>query len=313
MDPSFETVGKRPGPAVIAVANQKGGVGKTTTVINLAACLAASHKRTLIVDLDPQCNATSGLGLQPVSRPSLLELLLKEAAEPFFVPYDTIPGLTLLTGSPDLVGAEQLLKEATEHPLLALRAVIDIVRGGDHAFEYILIDCPPSLGLITLNALSAATDLLIPVQAEYFAMEGLASIIESFNLVRSRTNPDLQLFGLLVTMIDLRTNLSQEVESELRRHYGEQVFKTTIPRNVRLSEAPSHGKPVILYDFWSRGARSYMELTKEVLQIKQGDSQNPPGGTTASLTEEGRDSGQQALVIGGLNPEREGDQERQSE
>jgi chromosome partitioning protein len=250
--------------SIIAVANQKGGVGKTTTVISLAACLAASEKRVLVVDLDPQCNATSGLGLETVEAPSLLELLAGEAENPAILTFETIPGLDVLTGSPDLVGVEALLG-STPDAVHALKRVLDRIQSGEQGYDYVLIDCPPSLNLLTLNALSAASDLLIPIQAEYFALEGLSSILETYEIAKSNTNPDLNLFGLLVTMFDVRTNLSQEVENEIRKHFGDKVFKAKIPRNVRLSEAPSHGQPIILYDFWSRGAKAYMELTKEIL------------------------------------------------
>jgi chromosome partitioning protein len=250
--------------SIIAVANQKGGVGKTTTVISLAACLAASEKRVLVVDLDPQCNATSGLGLETVEAPSLLELLAGEAENPAILTFETIPGLDVLTGSPDLVGVEALLG-STPDAVHALKRVLDRIQSGEEGYDYVLIDCPPSLNLLTLNALSAASDLLIPIQAEYFALEGLSSILETYEIAKSNTNPDLNLFGLLVTMFDVRTNLSQEVENEIRKHFGDKVFKAKIPRNVRLSEAPSHGQPIILYDFWSRGAKAYMELTKEIL------------------------------------------------
>jgi chromosome partitioning protein len=250
--------------SILAVANQKGGVGKTTTVINLGACLAASERRVLMVDLDPQCNATSGLGFSPNEDPSLLELLLGEAQEPQLLSYEPIPGLDLLSGSPDLVGAEKLLGGLPE-PLFALRRVLTRIQGGANPYDTILIDCPPSLNLLTLNALSAAQGLLVPIQAEYFALEGLTKIMDSYKVAKEHMNPALKLFGLVLTMVDQRTNLSAEVESELRKHYGEKVFRTTIPRNVRLSEAPSHGQPVILYDLWSRGAKAYMELTKEML------------------------------------------------
>ena len=257
--------GRGSGVRIIAVANQKGGVAKTTTVISLAACLAASKKPCLVVDIDPQCNATSGLGLRPSTDPSLLELLLGESNHPKIVPHEAVPDLYVLTGCPDLVGAEKLFSNSPD-PLLKLRNLVGSILEGERTFEYVLLDCPPSLNLLTLNALACATDLLVPVQAEFYALEGLTDILDSYEAAKEHANPDLKLLGLLLTMIDYRTNLSTEVESELRKHYGERVFKTTIPRNVRLSEAPSHGLPIILYDIWSRGAKAYMELTKEILK-----------------------------------------------
>jgi len=252
---------------IVAVANQKGGVGKTTTVINLGANLATSGKRTLIVDLDPQCNASSGLGLESAENPTLLEVLLEESQGPVIQKFETIEGLEMITGSPDLVGAEKLLPETHKEPLLAVDRMLKRLRQeAPQSYDYIFLDCPPSLGMLTLNALSAATHLMIPVQAEYFALEGLTSIMESLEVAQTHMNTRLELYGIVITMMDLRTNLSRQVESEIRKHYGSRVFKTTIPRNVRLSEAPSHALPVTLYDFWSSGAKAYMELTKEILK-----------------------------------------------
>jgi chromosome partitioning protein len=262
---------------ILAVANQKGGVGKTTSVINLSACLAASGKRCLVVDLDPQCNATSGLGITPVEEPTLLELILGESNLFQLQSVANLDTLKVMTGSPDLVGAENLLAALPER-VHAVRAMLDrLKKDSVGQFDYIFLDCPPSLNLLTMNALSAADYLLIPVQAEYFALEGLTAILDTFKLASEQTNPNLKLLGLFLTMVDSRTNLANEVEAEIRRHYGESVFQTTVPRNVRLSEAPSHGLPIILYDYYSRGAKAYLDLVKEILvRCEQNDPLEGP-------------------------------------
>lgn len=259
------TSGPNSHPKIVAVANQKGGVGKTTSVINLGACLAAVGKKTLIVDLDPQCNATSGLGFETAENPSILELLLGESQQFSPSKHGDIEPLSILTGSPDLVGAEKLIAESEDSVRAVTRLLHGLLSVSEDGYDYIFLDCPPSLNLLTLNALTAATHLLVPVQAEYYALEGLAAIMESLEFTREHTNPNIELLGLAITMVDVRTNLAAQVESEIRKHYGDRVFRTTIPRNVRLSEAPSHGLPIILYDIYSRGAKAYMELTKEIL------------------------------------------------
>ena len=246
----------------IACANQKGGVGKTTTVVNLASYLALAGERVLVVDLDPQGNATTGLGINKADQKATIYNVLLDGLplEQAMVPTE-LAALTLVPSEMDLVGAEIELVGTTERER-RLKAAIDPAR--DH-YDFIVIDCPPSLGLLTLNALTAADSVLIPLQCEYYAMEGLAQLIRTVNMVRERLDPTLAVEGILFTMFDGRTSLAAQVKSEVHQHLGGQTFATVIPRNVRLTEAPSHGRPVFLYDLKSSGAIAYLELTKEVL------------------------------------------------
>ena len=249
---------------VLAVVNQKGGVGKTTTAVNLGASLAAHEKKVLLVDLDPQGNATSGLGVSrdPGERPTVYHALLGEAdARSAVLPTD-VPQLFVLPASSDLVGAELELV-STEARESRLRAALEPLRG---AYDYILVDCPPSLGLLTINALVAADRVLVPLQCEYYALEGLGSLLRTIELVKASLKPGLSIEGVVLTMFDSRNNLARQVMKDVQSNLPGQVYETVIPRNVRLSEAPSHGRPAILYDIESKGAQSYLQLAEEMLQ-----------------------------------------------
>lgn len=247
---------------IIAVTNQKGGVGKTTTAINLSACLAALKKRVLLVDLDPQGNATSGVGRANADSNTVYDVLIGEAEAKDAILETGYGTLDLMPTAIELAGAEIELVGMDDRELL-LKNALNTVRD---QYDYILIDCPPSLSLLTINALSAADSVLIPIQCEYYALEGLGALMNTVKLMRRKLNPELGIAGILLTMFDSRTNLCAQVVHEVRAHFPNEVFETMIPRNVRLSEAPSYGQPIHIYDGRCIGAKAYGELAKELIE-----------------------------------------------
>jgi chromosome partitioning protein len=249
---------------IIAIANQKGGVGKTTTAINLGAALAVAERRTLVVDIDPQGNATSGLGVEGrESLPTVYDVLVEERpVSECIVEGIHFPHLDVVPSTRDLVGAEIELVERPQRERV-LRGALAEVRD---RYDYILVDCPPSLGLLTLNTLTAADSVLIPIQCEFYALEGLSQLLNTVRLVQKGLNPPLEIEGVLLTMFDRRLNLSKQVADEAREYFGAKVYQTPIPRNVRLAEAPSFGQPIVLYDVASQGAQSYLALARELLR-----------------------------------------------
>ena len=259
--PAVSGTGQRPA-RIIALANQKGGVGKTTTAINLATALAAIRQRVLIVDLDPQGNASTGIGIAKAKRAvnSYHVLIQGTPLKSAIVPTE-IPGLDIVTSGIDLSGAELELVdfERREYRLK------DMLKHGAEGYDYVFIDCPPALGLLTVNALVAADAVLVPLQCEFFALEGVSNLVRTIERVKKAFNPALEIQGILLTMFDRRNNLSDMVANDVRGHFGEKVYKTVIPRNVRVSEAPSHGRPVIVYDLACAGSRAYLHLASEVI------------------------------------------------
>jgi chromosome partitioning protein len=253
-------------PRIITVANQKGGVGKTTTAINLATALAAIGERVLIVDIDPQGNASTGLGIDRQDRVVSSYDVLTGALDLVSAALPTaVPGLSIVPSTLDLLGIEMEIASAPDR-VLRLRNAIRLANASGSPFSYVLIDCPPSLNLLTLNSMAAADSVLVPLQCEFFALEGLSQLLETVEQVRNSINPELTIQGIVLTMYDGRNNLANQVVDDVRAHMGEKVYETIIPRNVRVSEAPSYGKPAILYDLKCAGSQAYLQLASEVIR-----------------------------------------------
>lgn len=264
----------------IAVANQKGGVGKTATAVNLGASLALSGCRVLVVDMDSQGSATSGLGQARTAGSSSYEVLIGAVSAESAIRPTSIEGLSLIPATRDLAGAEvELISSEDRHA--RLRDQLEPVRAG---FDYILIDCPPALGMLTLNALCAADAVVVPLQCEFYALEGLGALVETLERVRAAFRPELRILGILLTMYDSRTSLSRQVATEVRKHFGDKVLHAMIPRNVRISESPSHGQPVVTYDPSSSGAAAYRQAAREILQLTRESA--PSGQTPETKTED---------------------------
>lgn len=255
---------------IIAIANQKGGVGKTTTAVNLATALAAIGKNVLVIDLDPQGNASTGLGIEHNMREtSSADLLRGEAMLADAIIASLVPQLFVAPSTLDLLGLEMEIADAENRVFRLKNAIEEYIpdaKSSNAAFDFILIDCPPSLNLLTVNAMAAAQAVLVPLQCEFFALEGLSQLLETMEEVRQSVNPQLELHGIVLTMFDSRNNLAEQVVADVRQHMGDKVYQTVIPRNVRLSEAPSHGKPAILYDLQCAGSQAYLKLASEIIR-----------------------------------------------